>query len=125
MILAQVLSVFALTTVGVYLLLRRRTFPVLLGVILLSHAANLMVMTAGGLGDPPPAMVGGGVAVDPVPQALVLTAIVISMAVTFYLVTILGHSADRDGIVRVDPLPEVEPGSRAGQGADGPGESER
>ena len=82
------LSVGLLTAVGVYLLLARRAFPAILGLSLLAHAANLVVLAAGDRGENAPILVNGverGLLADPVPQALVLTAIVISMAVTLYL----------------------------------------
>jgi multicomponent K+:H+ antiporter subunit C len=78
-----------LTACGVYLLLRARTFPVILGVTLLSHAANLTLFFSGGIpeGLAPP-LVGKGTEAyaDPLPQALVLTAVVISFAMTAFVV---------------------------------------
>lgn len=85
---ALALAVGLLTAVGVYLLLARRAFPAILGLTLLAHAANLVVLAGGDRGEQAPIVVEGvdrGLLADPVPQALVLTAIVISMAVTLYL----------------------------------------
>jgi multisubunit Na+/H+ antiporter MnhC subunit len=85
---ALALAVGLLTAVGVYLLLARRAFPAILGLTLLAHAANLVVLAGGDRGEQAPIVVegvDGGLLADPVPQALVLTAIVISMAVTLYL----------------------------------------
>ncbi len=82
------LAVGLLTGVGVYLLLARRVFPAILGLALLAHAANLVVLAAGDRAERAPIVIDGverGLLADPVPQALVLTAIVISMAVTLYL----------------------------------------
>ena len=83
-----VAAVGILVGVGVYLLLARRVFAVILGLALLTHAANLILLAAGNPGARAP-IVSAGVdpqlLADPVPQALVLTAIVISMAVTLYL----------------------------------------
>lgn len=74
---------------GVYLLLRARTFPVVMGLIMLSYAVNLFVFAMGRLGAESPALVGlQGAAADPVPQALVLTAIVIGFAMTAFAVTL-------------------------------------
>jgi multisubunit Na+/H+ antiporter MnhC subunit len=84
----MVLAVGLLTGVGVYLLLARRVFPVVLGLSLLAHAANLTVLSAGDPRRRAPIVVEGverTLLADPLPQALVLTAIVISMAVTLYL----------------------------------------
>jgi len=74
---------------GVYLLLRARTFPVVMGLILLSYAVNLFLFAMGRLGAEVPALVGiNGQASDPLPQALVLTAIVIGFAMTAFAVTL-------------------------------------
>jgi len=80
------LVVMVLVTCGVRLLLERRLLPVLLGVALVSHAANLVIFVAGGVARGGPAFVGPDGVVeagraDPVPQALILTAIVISFGV--------------------------------------------
>jgi multicomponent Na+:H+ antiporter subunit C len=72
---------------GVYMLLQRNMVKVIVGLILMSHAANVLLFTAAGLtrGAPPlvakDAMAPPEVHADPLPQALVLTAIVISFAV--------------------------------------------
>lgn len=69
---------------GVYLVLRARTFSVALGLTLLSHAVNLLIFTMGRLQTAAPPIVTPGVAAyaDPLPQALVLTAIVIGFGMT-------------------------------------------
>jgi multicomponent K+:H+ antiporter subunit C len=73
-----------LTACGVYLMLRGRTFPVVLGLTLLSYAVNLFIVAAGRLwvGMPPVVAAGAEGYADPLPQALVLTAIVIGLATT-------------------------------------------
>lgn len=81
-------SVGMLTAAGLYLMLRAQTFPVILGLSLLSYAVNIFIFAAGRVapGMPPildPAAVGY---VDPLPQALVLTAIVISFGMTAVIV---------------------------------------
>lgn len=74
---------------GVYLLLRGRSFPVVMGLIMLSYAVNLFVFAMGRLSAEVPALVGlQGESSDPVPQALVLTAIVIGFAMTAFAVTL-------------------------------------
>lgn len=69
---------------GVYLLLRGRTFPVILGLTLLSHAVNLVIFSMGRLhvGLPPIISKDAASYTDPLPQALVLTAIVITFGMT-------------------------------------------
>ena len=77
---------------AVYLILRPTFARVLFGFILLSNAANLLVLAMSGRPDgkaPPVLLEGGAAPVDPLPQALVLTAIVIGFGVTCYLVILL------------------------------------
>lgn len=93
-----------LTASGVYLTLRPRSFEVILGLSLLSYAVNLFLFAAGRLapGQPPiidPAATGY---TDPLPQALVLTAIVISFGMTAVLAMLavgafLRSGSDRTG----------------------------
>jgi multicomponent Na+:H+ antiporter subunit C len=100
------LAVAVLVAVGVELLLCRSLFRAILGLSLLAHAANLIVMAAGGSGAAAPMLGGAGAGAeiaDPLPQALVLTAIVISMAVTLYLIGVLRTSARDLGSVTVEP----------------------
>lgn len=74
---------------GIYLLLRARTFPVVMGLVMLSYAVNLFLFAMGRLGADAPALAGlAGQTSDPVPQALVLTAIVIGFAMTAFAVTL-------------------------------------
>lgn len=79
-----------LTAGGIYLLLRLRTFPVILGISLLTYAVNVFLFTSGRLtiGAPPILRDGLSTYADPLPQALVLTAIVISFGMTAVVVMI-------------------------------------
>ena len=79
-----------LTAGGVYLVLRLRTFPVILGVSLLTYAVNVFLFASGRLtiGAPPILIKGVETYTDPLPQALVLTAIVISFGMTAVVVMI-------------------------------------
>lgn len=85
-------SLYAITTgvlsaCGLYLTLRGRTFPVVVGLTLLSYAVNLFLFSMGGLTTDGAAIVNGpGGYADPLPQALVLTAIVIGFAMTAFVV---------------------------------------
>ena len=73
----------ALTTGGVFLMLQRRSFPVILGLSLLSYAVNIFIFISGRIALNAPPIIGKGAApIDPLPQALVLTAIVISFGMT-------------------------------------------
>jgi multicomponent Na+:H+ antiporter subunit C len=79
---------------GTYLILQRPLTRILLGLALLGHGANLLLLAAGGrAGDPPFADgAGTGSSADPLPQALVLTAIVITFAVTTFLAALAYRS---------------------------------
>lgn len=78
-----------LTSSGIYLLLRGRTFSVILGLTLLSHAVNLFLFSMGRLTLGAPALIGlSDQPADPLPQALVLTAIVIGFAMTAFVVVL-------------------------------------
>jgi multicomponent K+:H+ antiporter subunit C len=79
-----------LTACGVYLLLRARTFPVVLGLTLLSYAVNLFLFAMGRLVVGAPAIIEPGreAMADPLPQALVLTAIVIGFGMTAFVVVL-------------------------------------
>ena len=74
---------------AVYLMLSRSLLRIIIGTGLLSHGAHLLILTMGGLGGSAPPVLADGVEdfADPLPQALILTAIVISFGVTaFFLV---------------------------------------
>lgn len=93
-------AIGTMTAGGVYLLLRLRTFPVILGLALLSYAVNVFLFSSGRLAiDMSPILSKYGEAshTDPLPQALVLTAIVISFGMTAVLVMIsLGAFLESD-----------------------------
>jgi multicomponent K+:H+ antiporter subunit C len=75
------------TFVGTYLMLRLRSFPVILGLTFLSYAVNLFIFAVGRLKPGAVPIVGQSEApTDPLPQALVLTAIVISFGMTAVIV---------------------------------------
>jgi multicomponent Na+:H+ antiporter subunit C len=86
----------ALYASGTYLLLRRRLAQIIIGLGLLSNGTNLLIFTAGGLTRARPPVVPDGATVlaqpyaDPVPQALVLTAIVIGFGLTAFSL-VLAH----------------------------------
>lgn len=83
-----------LTASGVWLILRPRTFQLIIGLTLLSYAVNLFIFSTGGLrigAEPVLRAKAGSLAgyADPLPQALVLTAIVISFATTALLLVVV------------------------------------
>ena len=101
------LGIGALTGSGVWLLLRPRTFQVILGLSLLSYAVNLFIFSTGGLrvgAEPILKGKGGDLSAyaDPLPQALVLTAIVISFAMTALFLVVLLAARSLTGTDHVD-----------------------
>lgn len=101
-----------LTACGIYLLLRLRTFPVIMGISLLTYAVNVFLFVSGRLsvGAPPILVDGVETYADPLPQALVLTAIVISFGMTAVVVMIaLGAYLSTDDDHVDDPAPEDAP----------------
>lgn len=96
-------SIGLLTACGVYLLLRARTFPVVMGLTLLSYAVNLFLFAMGRLATGRPPVIGQADAyTDPLPQALVLTAIVIGFAMTAFVVILALRARGELGDDHVD-----------------------
>lgn len=91
-----------LSASGVYLLLRGRTFPVVLGLTLLSYAVNLFLFAMGRLSGGVAVLGQGGNPADPLPQALVLTAIVIGFAMTAFVVVLALRGVAELGSDHVD-----------------------
>jgi multicomponent Na+:H+ antiporter subunit C len=101
------LTVGGLYAVGFYLLLQRSLMRVLIGVVVLGHGTNLLLQLVGGpparapiVGHAPP-----GTFADPLPQALALTAVVITFALTTFLLalgyrsfSLLGHDEVQDDL---------------------------
>lgn len=84
------LSIGLLAAAGVFLVLQRGMIRIILGFVLLTHAVNLLIIAAGGVGRREVPFIGGdmSMAADPLPQAFVLTAIVIAFAITVVLATL-------------------------------------
>lgn len=102
------LGIGILTASGVWLILRPRTFQVIVGLSLISYAVNLFLYSMGRLRIDAPALTGSGAPTDvanysdPVPQALVLTAIVISFAMTALMLVVLLAARGLTGTDHVD-----------------------
>ncbi|MDT9547091.1 MAG: Na+/H+ antiporter subunit C [Chlorobium sp.] len=107
---------------GIYLILRRSMVRVIFGLILLGHAANLMIFTVGRLTKGSPAFVPEGAEsiitrpfADPLPQALILTAIVIGFGVQAFAIVLFRRTyqtlktGDLDEMRNTDRLPEKLP----------------
>lgn len=96
------LAVGALFGGGVFLLLHRTLLRVILGFVLLGHGANLVLLLSGGRRGTAPFAddTGPAAAADPLPQAMALTAIVITFAVTALLLAL----ADRSTVLHGDDV---------------------
>ena len=100
------------TACGLWLLLRGRSFPVVLGLTLLGYAVNVFIFAMGRLwlnAQPILGQAGASVA-DPLPQALVLTAIVIGFATTGFIIELALRSRHDSGTDHVDGLEPGQPG---------------
>lgn len=97
-------AIGVLVASGIYLCLRARTFQVVLGLTLLSYAVNLFVFASGRLVVGAPPLYAEDVVrhADPLPQALVLTAIVITFGMTALAVTLALRSFLESGSDQVD-----------------------
>ena len=108
MLLLLSLGIGVLTGCGLWLMLRARTFDAILGLTLLSYAVNLFIFAMGRVKvDAVPIVPPGTVATladtaDPLPQALVLTAIVISFAMTAVMLAIAIRARAETGADHVD-----------------------
>jgi multicomponent K+:H+ antiporter subunit C len=107
-------GIAVLTGTGTYLLLRPRTFDAILGLTLLSYAVNLFLFSMGRLavGRAPVIQHGASGYSDPLPQALVLTAIVISFAMTALLLVLALRANASSGSDDVDGGDTLEDLSR-------------
>ena len=112
-VLLVCIALGVLTAGGVFLMLRPRTFDVVLGLTLLSYAVNLFIFFMGRLKLGAAPIVDGQKAAtlaqyaDPLPQALVLTAIVISFAMTAVLLVIAIRANDAVNSDQVDGAPNA------------------
>lgn len=102
-----------LYTAGVYMLLRRSILKFIIGIIFLSNATNLLVFLSAGLVPGSPAFLDGKEKdishfADPLPQALVLTAVVIGLGIVVYLLAIKYRFFNETGTDDLDLLKPTE-----------------
>jgi multicomponent K+:H+ antiporter subunit C len=110
-------AVGVMTAAGIYLVLRARTFPVVLGLALLTYAVNVFLFAMGRLAINLPPVITDSAAgyADPLPQALVLTAIVISFGMTAVIVVMALRAwleSDSDHVDLEAPRDEHTRGAR-------------
>jgi multicomponent Na+:H+ antiporter MnhC subunit len=101
------LAIGVLTGSGIWLILRPRTFQVIMGLTLISYGVNLFIFSMGRLTLGRPPIIGDpsidpSTYADPVPQALILTAIVISFATTALFLVLLLAARGLTGTDHVD-----------------------
>ena len=101
-----------LSAAGIYLILRGRSFPAIIGLTFLSYGVNVFLFAMGRLAiDRPPIITSGAESyTDPLPQALVLTAIVISFGTTALIVVLALRGFLETGSDRVDEGVPKAPG---------------
>jgi multicomponent Na+:H+ antiporter subunit C len=93
---------------GVFLILRRSLMRLVLGLLFIGHAANLLIFTAGGLRGAAPAIIPDGATAlappyaDPLPQALILTAIVISFGLFAFFLVLVKRTYQESGFDDTD-----------------------
>lgn len=93
MVALLALATGVLYATGLYMMMRRSIIKLIIGLVLLGHAANLLIFTAGGLTRGRPPLIAEGAplvgAADPLPQALILTAIVIGFGVVAFALVLI------------------------------------
>ena len=104
----------ALYAAAIYMMLRRSIVKLVIGLVLLSNAANLLIFTASGLtrGAPPLINVGDvlppGISADPLAQALILTAIVIGFGVLAFAVVLIHRAFEVVGADDMDQMKDTD-----------------
>lgn len=108
--LVLALVVGSLFAGGLYMLLRRSIVKLIIGLALLSHAGNLLIFTAAGVTRGRPPLIAEGATVpappfaDPLPQALILTAIVISFGVLAFALVLVHRTHQSVGSDDLDDM---------------------
>lgn len=108
------LVIGAFYAAGIYLMMRRSIVKIILGLVLLGHASNLLIFTSGRLTRANPPLIQQGETAltgsfaDPLPQALILTAIVIGFGVQAFAVVLFKRLYQRTGADDVNHVRELE-----------------
>jgi len=108
----SILAILAglISATAVYLLLRKSLVRVIIGIVLLGHAANLFLFVISGLVKANPPLINAGndtvtgVSADPVPQALILTAIVIGFGVQAFAIVLFKKAHEKLNTDSMDSL---------------------
>ncbi len=104
------ISTGSLYAMGIYLMLRRSMIKLIFGIVLLGQATNLLIFTAAGLTRANPPVIAqeaetlAPAAADPLPQALILTAIVISFGILAFALVLMRRAYDITGTDDLDEM---------------------
>lgn len=104
----------ALFAIGLYLLMRRSILKLVIGLALMGQAANMSIFTAGRMQHSAPPIIGESVgqlttpSADPLPQALILTAIVIGFGVQAFLIVLIRRVVARIGADDTDQMTSTD-----------------
>lgn len=95
---------------GIYMLLRRSMVKMIIGLILLGNGVNLLIFLLGGVSKGKPPILGGNLEsfADPVPQALILTAIVISFGLQAFAIILIQKVFEVLGTDDLDRIQKME-----------------
>ncbi len=97
---------------GIYMMLRRSLVKLIIGLILIGHGVNMLIFLVGGIVNGKPPIIGESVKTlmdiyaDPIPQALILTAIVISFGLQSFAIVLIKRTYK---VVKTDDLDELNP----------------
>lgn len=101
--------------IAIFLMLRRSVVKLIIGLCVLSHATNLVIFAAGGLTRGTPPIVHDGDTAppphhaDPIPQALILTAIVIGFGLLAFMMTLVSRASRQSGTEDSDAFTAADP----------------
>ena len=126
MSVAYLLVIGVLFATGAYLLMHRSLTKIILGVVMLGNGINVLIVATSSRPGEPPIVGTDGTITDPVPQALVLTAIVIGFAIVAFMLALVWRNWTLSGDDQVED--DVEDRRLARESASGPdkqGESHR
>lgn len=109
-----IVAIGIMAGIAAYLLMSRNVLRMVLGLLLLGNAANLTIFVAGRMSSNLPPLVAAGetsitISANPLPQALILTAIVISFSLVAFTVVLLHKTWQRLEIVDTEMMREAEP----------------
>lgn len=111
--LILIIIIGVLYSAGLYMMMRRSFVKVIIGLIFLGHAANLLIFTVGRITKGSPAFVNATGSLpesfaDPLPQALILTAIVISFGVQAFAIVLFKRAYQSAGTDDLDEMKSTD-----------------